>query len=155
MSSSYPCSVADRQDARLRLTVRSSAKGKGPARLTDQTPALRETSLICLQADSWTPTDGAARNTPMPSLRGPQVPSKTMCFHVGQIPQHTQRVGANCQSLKLKITLCLLVRKQAEKLHPNLHLNSTDPSKHWHSLCPRKQRISYSSMTWAEQNNRA
>lgn len=92
VSSSYPCGVADRQDARLRPAVRSSAEAKG-ARLSDwpDSSSGRETPLICLQTDSGTPTDGAARNTPVAGLHGPQVPSRTMCFHVEQIPQHTQR----------------------------------------------------------------
>lgn len=95
-----PAALADRQDARLRLTLRSSAEAKGPACPTDRPPALREAPLICLQADSWTPTDGAARNTPVPSLHGPQVLSKAMCFHVGQIPQHTARWGGGGGGVK-------------------------------------------------------
>lgn len=45
MSSSYPCGVADRQDAWLRLMVRSSAEAMEPACPTDQTPALGKKPL--------------------------------------------------------------------------------------------------------------
>ncbi|KAK9540805.1 hypothetical protein VZT92_003231 [Zoarces viviparus] len=45
-SSSYPCGVADRQDAQLRLTVFDRRlKAMEAARPTDQTPALREKPL--------------------------------------------------------------------------------------------------------------
>lgn len=44
-SSSYPCGVADRQDARLRLALRSSAEASEAARPTGRTPAPGEKPL--------------------------------------------------------------------------------------------------------------
>lgn len=49
-SGSYPCGVADRQDARLRLALRSSAEASEAARPNSSSG--RETPLICLQTDS-------------------------------------------------------------------------------------------------------
>lgn len=106
VSSSYPSGVAGRQDVQLHLTVRSSAEAQEPVRPTHQTPALGEKPLWSgFQLIHEHQLTGRHETPRCPACTAP---SRNMCFHLGQIPQHTQwKSGGVKVWNSLNKTLCL------------------------------------------------
>lgn len=108
VSSSYPSGAADRQDVQLHLTVRSSAEGKEPVCPTHQTPALGEKPLWSgFKLIHEHQLTGRHETPQCPACKAP---SRNMCFHLVQIPQHVEwsgRVGGG--GLKPEIPLNITV----------------------------------------------